>query len=277
MPRNNQERLGTKDEGQTPPPTQNSESILNFVSPTEFVELPTKGKFYPQNHPLYNVESVEIKHMTAKETDILTSRTLLKKGIAIDRMLQSIIIDKSIQVEDLYVGDKNALVVAARISGFGNNYEASISCTSCGIVSEQSFDLESVNIKESQGDVEFTKNGTFFVELPKTKVKAECRLLTAKDEKELTAKTEKKQKLKLPESPLTDQYKSFLVSLNDVTDRRLVEEFVDLMPAQDSNFLRKQYDKMRPDLDLTYFYECESCEFENHVDIPFSTNFFWPD
>ena len=148
MPRNNQDRLGTQDEGQNPPIQDQVKSVLDFVMPTEHVELPTKGKFYSQDHPLHNVESVEIKYMTAKETDILTSQTLLKKGLAIDRMLQGILLDKKIRVEDLYVGDKNALIVAARISGFGREYETSTTCTGCGSSTNQSFDLGDINVKE---------------------------------------------------------------------------------------------------------------------------------
>ena len=90
---------------------------LDFSTPTELVDLPSKGRFYPEGHPLHNAETIEIKFMTAKDEDIITSRTLLKKGIVIDRLLQSVIVNKSINVQDLLIGDKNAIVVATRITG----------------------------------------------------------------------------------------------------------------------------------------------------------------
>jgi len=277
MPRNNQDRLDSKPKREDESSPPNADSLLNFVTPTEFVELPTKGKLYPQNHPLHGVDTVEIKYMTAKETDLLTSKTLLKKGMAIDRMLQSIIVDNSIRVPDLFIGDKNAILIAARISGFGALYDTNMTCRNCGTTSEQHFNLSEVEQKEIDEDVEFTKDGTFFVNLPISELKAECRLLTGADEDKLLAKATKKKKLKLTESLLTDQLKSIIVSLEGVTERGPVEKFVDVMPAKDSNHLRKEYNRLKPDIDLSYEFDCDNCGASTDVSIPFSTNFFWPE
>jgi len=276
MPRNNQSRLENKPETGADAPPPNTDALLNFVTPTEFVELPTKGKFYSTDHPLHGVDTIEIKYMTAKETDLLTSKTLLKKGVAIDRMLQSILVDKSIKVSDLFIGDKNALLIAARISGFGASYDANITCRNCGATSEQCFNLEEVHRKEASDDINFTPEGTFFVDLPKSEIRAECRLLTGADEDLLLKKSEKKKKLKLVESLLTDQLKLIIVSLEGVTERGPVENFVDVMPAMDSNHLRKEYARLKPDIDLSYSFDCDNCGANNDVAIPFSTNFFWP-
>ena len=99
MPRNNQDRLVEKKKPEDEGSPVSVDALLNFVIPTEFVDLPTKGKFYSEDHPLHNAETVEIKYMTAKETDILSSKQLLKKGVAIDRMLQSLLVDKNIKIE----------------------------------------------------------------------------------------------------------------------------------------------------------------------------------
>lgn len=277
MPRNDESRLGVQEAGDSVPAGQDAKSLLNFVIPTEFIEIPTKGKFYADGHPLHGQETIEIRYMTAKETDILTSKSLLKKGVAIDRMLESIIVDKDIKCKDLFVGDKNALIIASRINGFGNDYEAKVTCTSCGVSSDQNFDLTEVKAREMSDDIKFSNNGTFFITLPKTSVEAECRLLTGNDEKVLVAKAEKRKKLKLPDTSLTDQYKMILVSLNGVSERSTVEEFVDLMPALDATHLRREYEKARPDVDMSYDYSCEECDANNVVDIPFSANFFWPE
>ena len=277
MPRNNQGRLDNKPESGADAPTQDVNSLLNFVNPTEFVELPTKGRFYPKNHPLHNAESIEVKYMTAKETDILTSKTLLKQGVAIDRMLQSIIVDKRIKIQDLYMGDKNAILIAARVSGFGADYTANVGCKNCGAQQQHSFDLEDVSLKAGKEEVEFTDEGTFFIDLPVTKVQAECKLMNGLDESQLMKRVEKKKKLKLGETLYTDHLKTIIVSLNGVTERGAVENFVDSMPAKDSNFLRKEYDLIKPDIDLSYEIECESCGVASDVNIPFSTNFFWPE
>ena len=113
---------------------------FSFVVPTEFVELPSRGS-YPEGHPLHNQEVIEIRFMTAKEEDILSSETLLKKGLAIERMIDSIVMDKRIKAENLLTGDRNAIIIAARISGYGALYQTQINCPSCGAKSRVDFNL----------------------------------------------------------------------------------------------------------------------------------------
>ena len=277
MPRN-EERLGAKKQaGAEVPPITEKDSILDFVLPTEFVDLPTKGKFYPEDHPLHDKESLEIRYMTAKDTDTLTSKSLLKKGVAIDRVLQNIIVDKDIKVDSLFVGDKNALMVATRISGFGSEYKTKIVCPQCSSAAEMTFNLDELDPQESDEKIEISEDGTFKVMLPKTGVEAECRLLTGADERVIFQKSEKRKKLKLTEETLTGQYKLFIVSLNGITDRGLVEKFVDNMPALDSSYLRKVYSRVAPSLEMKQDFTCLTCDAETMVDIPFSAEFFWPD
>lgn len=276
MPRNDESRLKVQDKGESPP-IQDASSLLNFVIPTEFIELPTQGKFYPPDHPLHDCDTVEMRYMTAKETDILTSKSLLKQGLAVDRMLESLFVNKDIKTPQLFIGDKNALILAARVNGFGSSYEAQVSCMNCATTAEHSFELNEVKPKEIPENIKFSENGTFFIKLPKTEIEVECKLLTGEDEKYLSKLAEKKKRLKLPATALTDQYKRIIVSLNTVSERSTVEEFVDIMPAQDALHLRKEYELARPDMDMSYSYECEACNASNQVDIPFSANFFWPD
>ena len=118
----NRERVGAQKINNDPPPQalgNNEAAPFSFVVPTEFVELPSEGRYYPEGHPLHNQETIEIKHMTAREEDLLTSRALLKKGVALERLLDSVIINKNIRAADLLVGDRNAILIAARISGYG--------------------------------------------------------------------------------------------------------------------------------------------------------------
>ena len=124
MSRNNDERIGARQGASTAP--VGSSDVFSFSTPTEFVDLPTGGKYYPEDHPRHGKDQDEIRFMTAKDEDILSSRTLLKKGLAVDRFLQNIIVNKSIRVEDLFIGDKNAVLVAARVTGFGATYATRI-------------------------------------------------------------------------------------------------------------------------------------------------------
>ena len=157
----NQDRLGldnTPTQDETPAATTAAVGLgvpgdsgapsFSWSVPTEFVELPSEGLFYPPGHPLHNEKTVEIRFMTAKEEDILTSRSLLKAGVALDRMLQNTLINKSIDVNSLLIGDKNALLVAARRTGYGPEYATSVNCPNCGAQVEHTFDISEPPIND---------------------------------------------------------------------------------------------------------------------------------
>ena len=279
--RNNQDRLGAIGGGEPPPQTeQQPQQPLQFVTPTELVELPSKGKFYPSNHPLHNVETIEIRHMTAKDEDILTSRSLLQKGVAIDKFLQNIVVDRTINIADLLVGDKNAIIVASRVTGYGISYEANVSCPSCNNSSEYNFNLSECSLipwdTYKQTEAKLTPDNTFIVHVDKMNVDVEVRLLVSRDEIHLSQISERKRKKKLPESSLTDQLRMLIVSINGNNDVNYIESFIQTMPATDSRKLRTVYQKIVPNVDMSQFFSCSECAFEGEVSVPFGTNFFWP-
>ncbi len=247
---------------------------LSFPAPTEFVDLPSRGLFYPADSPLAGKESLELRFMTAKEEDILTNKSLLKKGVAIDRLLSALIVDKSVSVDELLVGDKNALLIATRISAYGSDYKTQIVCPSCGSKFENNFDLSTIERKEPVTILK--SDGTFELTLPKTKAVVCCKLLTGRDEKLLTQMVESKKKHKLQETPLIDQLRLMIVSVNGSIDKGAVYHFVESLPAFDSHFLRTEYVKAIPDVKTEFPVTCPECESESEVVMPLAAEFFWP-
>ena len=285
MSRNNDERSGAHPSADAPvaavaQAAQSNSMGLNFVVPTEHVELPSRGRMYPSGHPLHGQDTLEIKHMTAKEEDILTSRALLKKGIAIDRLLQSIIVDKRVNVDDILIGDKNAIIVSARQSAYGDEYTTKVTCQSCGTVSDHTFYLSQNSIvhpdEVEEPQFDRTENGTFLVNLPKTGYTVEVRLMTGRDEKWLAKSMEQKRKANLGETTMTDQMRRFIVSVAGVTDKVQINGFINAMPAIDSRHLRNVYKQLTPNLDLTQDFSCPSCGAEAQMEVPFTSDFFWP-
>ena len=287
--RNNEDRVGAKPSHDPPPgPTAPAESAgdpLSFVVPTEFVELPTKGAFYPEGHPLHNQECIEIKFMTAKEEDILTSRTLLKKGIAIERLLQNLIADKRIKTQDLFVGDRNAILVAARCSGYGPEYKASVTCPACGANEKHEFNLENKKLSgflennhvlQDTGVVYNEQERTFSLTLPKTKVEVELKLLTGHDERKMADLSERKRKAKKQENVLTDQLKTYVVSVNGETNPQIISRFIESLPVLDSRELRTVYSNIVPNIDMSQEFLCSSCDYQETLEVPFTAEFFWP-
>jgi hypothetical protein len=279
--RNNSDRLNAGS-NQMPEEPVLPQTELEFPNPTELVEIPSKGRFYPTDHPLYKKESVEIKYMTAAEEDILTSKSLLKKGIAVERFLQKILIDQSIKLDTLLIGDKNAIIIASRITGYGADYEISLNCPSCGELVKHSFDLTECKVVECEKDTleqvgaTLTEKNTLIISLPKTKWLTEVKFLTGEDEKWLSLSEEKKKKHNLPESSLTELFQRMIISINENTDRNVINKAILNMPALDSRFLRTAYQKLSPNVDLTQDFICSECGKEQEVLVPIGPEFFWP-
>mgnify|MGYP003624447666 FL=1 len=287
--RNNDERTGAVPNVDSPAPTQQTGQMgLNFVAPTEFVEIPSKGRFYKEGHPLKGVEAVEIRHMTAKEEDILSSKTLLKQGVAIDRFLESVLIDKKLDSSSMLVGDKNALIVAARVSGYGNDYNAAVGCPNCGAQNKCEVDLSEAaspyagyDEMASEEPLEGVEGpdafGNYYITLPTTKARVEVKLMTGREEKAFAKRLEQRKKRRQAEAMLTDQFKTFTLSINGVNDLKQVFRFIDNLPVKDSRFLRKTYGKLSPALNLKHDFECEECGHSQEVEVPITAQFFWPD
>ena len=279
----NKDRLGghTPEPAEAPQqPVEKAFDPLSFVAPTEFVELPSKGS-YPVGHPMHWEEVLEIRFMTAKEEDILSSQTLLKKGIAIERMIDSLIINKNVKAKDLLIGDRNALIIAARISGYGSSYKTQISCPSCGTWAPFDFDLNQKEIHESQENEDLSlkklDSGNFSCVMPYSKFVIEFKLLDGKDEQHLAKLTADKKKRKMTETTLTDQFKLMIVSIEGHKDSSIVSRYVNNMPTLDSRHLKACYKVAAPDVKIKNNFECSSCAYSQEMEVPFNTDFFWPD
>ena len=275
---------------ETPPPTMNttgneasndSGASFSFVTPTEFVEIPSRGEFYPEGHPLHGVDTVEIRHMTAKDEDILTSKTLLKKGLALDRMIKNLMVDKRIDIDSLLIGDKNAIIVSARKSGYGADYATNVNCPSCGATNHTVFDLEEVELSDVTMYQELPsveRDGNYFnIELPRSNCTVKVRLLTGVDEQRIQRNQRMAKKNGVNTEPtLTGQFRNFIIAVNGDTTQRTITSFIDNMPAADSRFLRSVYKSITPNVDMNMSFECDSCTYDSVMEVPFTADFFWP-
>ncbi len=281
----NRDRLGVGPSGppsaEAPPQAHTqSEAPFSFVVPTEFVELPSQGRFYPPEHPLHAHDTIEIKQMTAKEEDILTSRALLKKGVALDRVIASLIVDKNIQPESLLVGDRNAIMIAARISGYGHEYNTNIDCPSCNATQPYSFDLFDSKlthgVPSSELGVRDIGGGRFATMLPRTKCEVVFQLLNGAQEKGLLNQIESARKRNQQENTITRTLRLVTVAVNGDESPAAINYFVDNVPSIDAQHLRTAYSLATPNVDLTQFFSCTECGFETELEVPLTSDFFWP-
>ena len=270
----NQDRLGGVQQPDTSPPPQQGGGGFSFVVPTEFVDLPSQGRFYPQGHPLHGQDSIEIKQMTAKEEDILTSRTLLKKGVAIDRLIESIIVNKSIDPKTLLMGDRNAIIIASRVSGYGSEYTTEVACPACSTKQTHSFNLNDSRIDSGtfKEDLGVTDNGdgTFTCVLPKTEVTVVARLLTGVEEKKVT-------NVANSNSVISTQLENIIVSVNGDSSTQAIQYVANNLPSFDSRHLRMVLRMATPNVDLTQQFSCSECGHTQEMEVPLTADFFWPD
>lgn len=272
MSRNNNDRIGPPVEP-AQQPTENP--LLNFVKPTLFVDLPSKGKGYPEGHPLKDQEVIEVFQMTAKDEDILTSESLIKKGIVLDRFIQNILVDKSIQLDSILIGDKNAILIDSRITGYGPDYNTEIVCPSCFTKNQVTYDLNDKSIHYGSS-LEPNEKGLYELKLPQSGVALEIKQLTSKEERLIVERMTDSKKKKKDESTVTDQYKLMVVSANGVQDKGMVNQFIDLMPLKDSLTLKKFYKEISPNVELKFDFACKSCGYEQELEVPLGAEFFWP-
>lgn len=245
--------------------------------PVELVPLPSGGRVYPQGSPLASRETLEIRAMTAKEEDILTSRALLKKGTAITELIRSCIMDKSVNVSDLLVGDRNALMVAVRITGYGAEYPVDLDCPECDAKTQHVFNLGELPLRRLSIDPVAENSNLFEFVLPVSKKNVRFKFLTGRDEDDMMVMAEKQKKHALgAESAVTTGLQYAIVSVDGITDRAKISNFVKNMPAMDSKALRAYIRENEPGIVMKQDVACEKCGHSEEVDMPLGVNFFWP-
>jgi hypothetical protein len=257
---------------------QDKVSLSNLPAdvPTEAVPLPSLGKVYPTGSSLAAASRVEIRSMTAKEEDILTSRALLKQGKAMDALLKSCILDKNVSVGQLLTGDRNAILFAIRVTGYGPEYTIRVECPKCEEGSEHQFDLSTLEIKPLEVDPVVPGKNEFAVILPVTKKKVTFKLNTGDDERELSETLERQKKLGTGETAVTTRLLMSVLSVDGETDKSKFSKFIQNMPARDSRFLRSEIDRISPGVKMEQKFQCPNCNEESEVNVPIGTEFFWP-
>ena len=251
---------------------------FGIVIPAEVITLPSRGAVYPPESGLHRKSDLQIKAMTTKEEDILTSRALIKKGTVINELIKSCVTEPGVDLDALIAGDRNALMIGIRCTGYGSVYKPAMKCPSCDAQTEQAFDLGQLPIKTLDADPVSEGVNEFEYELPKTKAKVTFKFLTGKDEEGLLATQERKKKVVSAQvdTLVSDQLKASLLSVNGVRDRSKLAFFVDNMPGQDSLALREHMRKIQPGIDMTATFECDKCSHVEEVQIPIGIEFFWP-
>jgi hypothetical protein len=245
--------------------------------PTELCPLPSNGLVYPPSHPFHNQETVQIRGMTAREEDILTSKVHLKKGTVITELIKSCLVDKSVNPADLLAGDRVALMVAIRITGYGQEYDVELECDQCEAKTHRTFDLAALPIQRLATPPVTEGVNAFKFLLPFTKKEVTFRFMTGRDEEEMVATAEKMKKLGMNnETGVTTSLMHSILTVDGIDDRQKIANFVKNMPARDSTSLRNYIKSIEPGMLMKQETTCPSCGHSEEVSMPLGISFLWP-
>lgn len=268
---------GAVGEGQPITATQYAKQELGVEIPVDAVPLPSKGKVYPMGHALCNAESVEYRAMTAREEDILMSQALIKRGTVITELIKSCLINKDIEVQSLLSGDRNALMIAIRASGYGNIYEPTYQCPNCEFKNELAIDLNELPIKPLTIEPVAPNQNAFSFKLPISKKTVTFKFLNGKEEEEIVSDMETRKKKGLLNSNLvTGRLLRSIVAIDGNDNKSLISRFVQYMPARDSLVLREYIDSHEPGVNMKIDFKCQNCDHFEEMTLPMGATFFWP-
>jgi hypothetical protein len=255
-----------------------TKEVFNWDIPVESVPLPSEGKIYSPNTTLYNRKTIPIKAMTAHEEDILTSQAYIKEGTVINELIKSCVTDKSFSINDMIIGDRNALMVAIRITGYGSDYKVTTACQNCNHVNNVTVGLSELPIKRLKLKPTEDGKNEFSFQLPVSKKNVHFKFMTMKDDTDRAVSqknTSKLLNLKM-ENNVTSFLSYSIISIEGVTDRNKINHFIKAMPAYDSKSLRNHIKNHEPGMEMTDQFSCKNCGHHNEFAIPVTSEFFWP-
>lgn len=261
----------------TQQPQQTQQATATFDFPTQVISLPSEGKVYAESNPL-SKGTLEIKYMTAREEDILADRNLINKGIVLQKLLESVVVQPGVNTDDLVIGDINAVYLATRMLGYGADYDVEITDPFSGEKQKVKIDLSKIQTK----DIDYSRlssQNRYELTLPVSKKKLVVRLLTHKDEKDINQEIQAMERLtkgKSVGSDVTTRFKYMIVEVDGNSDRGFINKFVPNMLAGDTKALRTFFKEMSPDLNMKYEFVSDITGESEALDIPFGISFFYP-
>ena len=256
------------------PPPQKAESRF----PTEVINLPSRGWFYAEGNPLSS-GTLELKMMTAREEDLLTSPNLIQKGIVLDKLLESVVINKAINLDEMLVCDRNSAFFAIRRLAYGDQYDATLTCPRCGKENAIPIDLSKMDSRPFEFEKYPKGQNAFQFTLPYIKKTVTFKLLTKKDENLIEAELKGMEKVsKDLRREITTRLGHIITEIDGNPDRATIRRFVnEELVSKDSLAFRTHLREFMPDIDSTFQFTCGHCQLERKEETPMGVSFFWPD
>jgi len=249
----------------------NQPQEVQLTAPFDVIPLPSGGLLYPGQHG-----TVKVEYLTAMDENILTSPNLIKSGKVLDVLLERKVKESPVPFDQLLVGDRNAIMIWLRATGYGEMYPVKLTDPTSGVEFETEIDLNSLQTKELPKDVQPDEKGEFEFFLPRSKKKIKFSLLTVGDERSVLSRSEKYEKATKSQvsQTLTYRLQAQIKEIDGVRDLNQIQQFINMMPAFDSLKFREYSDSIEPGIDMSAEVEGPTGTFQ--APITLGLNFFWP-
>jgi len=250
---------------------KNQTQEVQFQIPFDVIPLPSNGLLYPGQEG-----TVKVEYMTAMDENILTSPNLIKSGKVLDILMERKIKQSPVPIDNLLIGDRNAIMIWLRATGYGEMYPVKLTDPTSGVEFEYEIDLSTLKTKELPKNIQPDEKGEFEFVLPKSKKKIKFTLLTVGDEKTILSRAEKYEKATKSQvsNALTYRLQAQIKEIDGNRDINFVQGFVNVMPAYDSLKFREYSDSIEPGIDMSVEVEGPTGTFQ--APITLGLNFFWP-
>ena len=240
----------------------------NYNTSFDVIPLPSKGKLYKDVK-----QSVRVSFMTTADENILTSPNLLQSGQFLEILINRKLLEQNLRYRDLHVGDRNAIMIWLRATGYGEMYPVTL-LDENDIPFDTEINLHDLKIKNLS--VEPDSEGLFDFIMPLSKVNIKFKLLTCGDVDDIEAMVDADKESGNPvNNSSTYKLEKSIVEVNGNRNKEDIRMFIDGIRILDTKKLNDYIDSIESGLDLNIEIKTPGGG-SIKTFLPLNVNFFWP-
>ena len=225
---------------------KNVTSKLQWIT----IELPSQGLLYPSGQ-----NQVDIRPLTYDDERILKSVAAVKDpDSVIEKLLRNCI--RGVDASELTPQDRLYILFRIRGLSYGDKYPIDHDCEKCGSTSKLEISIQSLEVNRLTPEhMEFT--------LPDSEQDVVIKLPRLQDSHLFNTV-----------EAMHENLPQFVYSIGGVTDKTIVEAFIQKTTVRDVDILRNRVYDSEYGMENHFFYNCQGCGMKNKVPIELNASFF---
>lgn len=242
-----------------------------LTTPYDILELPSQGILYSNKK-----SSVKVEYLTALDETILTSPNIIANNKVIDTLLERKIKDLGFDHLDLIEGDRTAIIIFLRTTGFGEEYKQLVYNPEKTEYEEGTINLSELSHKKLT--VNPDENGLFDYELPLSKKRIKFKFTTGRDSKYIDEQDNILMKRNNNDisTRLLLKLERQVMSIDGETDKIKISNILKKIKIMDSRALRKYIEELEPGINMNVNARIQGGGSVTTF-LTFNRSFFWPE